>query len=84
MTVEYECLGCTKLEDDTQIVMLHNGKIVCITCRPALIERDAHSILSLPSPAEIVPALHYLASIKGRPYAEDVRTLMVKLWRTRN
>lgn len=82
--VEWECLGCQKMEDDSQIVMLHNGKIVCVTCRPAQIERDAQTILSLPSSADIVPALHHLASIKGRPYAEDVRTLMVKLWRTRN
>jgi hypothetical protein len=84
MTIEWECLGCTKLDDNTQIVMLHTGQIVCNTCRPAQIERDAQTILSLASPAEIVPALHHLAYIKGRPYAEEVRALMLKLWRTRN
>ena len=84
MTIEWECLGCARLDDDTQIVMLHTGQIVCITCRPAQIERDAHAILSLPSAPDIVPALHQLAFIKGRPYAEEVRSLMIKLWRTRN
>jgi hypothetical protein len=84
MTVEWECLGCQKMEDDSQLVMLHNGRTVCITCRPALIEKDAHSILSLPSAADIVPALHHLADLKGRPYAEETRLLMVKLWRNRN
>jgi hypothetical protein len=84
MTVEWECLGCTKLNDDTQIVMLSTGKIVCNTCRPAQIERDAQTILSLASAPDIVPALHHLAFMKGRDYAEEVRMLMLKLWRTRN
>ena len=83
MAIEWECLGCVKLERDEELVMLRNGRIVCRTCRPARIESHAHAILALPDD-HIVPALHELADRTSRSYAEEVRALMVDLWKNRN
>jgi len=83
MNVEWECLGCVKLENDEEIVMLRSGRIVCRTCRPARIESHAHAILALPDDM-IVPALMDLADRTSRSYAEEVRALMVDLWKNRN
>ena len=83
MGIEWECLGCVKLERDEELVMLRNGRIVCRTCRPARIESHAHAILALPDD-HIVPALMDLADRTSRTYAEEVRSLMVDLWKKRN
>jgi len=83
MGIEWECLGCVKLERDEELVMLRNGRIVCRTCRPARIESHAHAILALPDD-HIVPALMELADRTSRTYAEEVRSLMVDLWKKRN
>lgn len=39
------CLGCTKLENDSQCVTLSTGAVVCTSCPEWLIECEARELL---------------------------------------